>query len=187
MANPTDWAALPVRWAVYTPEKTLKLLSFCTLDAPESELRHQAEAAGFPWQSPFQEKTRWESFLRFFRDKLYDGCRHQAAYSAARAYYEEKLPDGSACFDMGYSGRLQAALCQLTQRALPVYYVHADGRNSERLSAAYDFPVHCFYPMAPAMSGRVPRVPAVLRRSALRGLRAAECACRPGVRAGGAQ
>lgn len=153
MANPTDWAALPVRWTVYTPEKTLKLLSFCTLDAPESELRHQAEAAGFPWQAPFQEKTRWESFLRFFRDKLYDGCRHQAAYSAARAYYEEKLPEGSACFDMGYSGRLQAALCQLTQRAIPVYYVHADGRNSERLSAAYDFPVHCFYPMPPAMSG----------------------------------
>ena len=54
---------------------------------------------------------------------------------------------------MGYSGRLQAALCQLTQRAVPVYYVHADGRNSERLSAAYDFPVHCFYPMPPAMSG----------------------------------
>ena len=49
--------------------------------------------------------------------------------------------------------QLQAALCQLTQRAVPVYYVHADGRNSERLSAAYDFPVHCFYPMPPAMSG----------------------------------
>jgi len=120
---------------------------------PEGERRHRAEAAGFPWQSPFQQKTRWESFLRFFRDKLYDGCRHQAAYSAARAYYEEKLPEGAACFDMGYSGRLQAALCQLTQRAVPVYYVHADGRNSERLSAAYDFPVHCFYPMPPAMSG----------------------------------
>lgn len=153
MANPTDWAALPVRWVAYTPAKTLRLLSFCTENAPESELRAQVEAAGFAWDKPFQEKQRWMAFLRFFRENLYDGCRHQMAYSTARAYYEDKLPEGTACFDMGYSGRLQAALCQLTQRSIPVYYVHADSRNSERLSDAYDFPIHCFYPVPPAMSG----------------------------------
>lgn len=153
MTNPADWTALPVRWAVYTPEKALHLLSFCVLDAPEAQIRAKVEEAGFPWDVPFQEKTRWEAFLRFFRETLYDGCRHQAAYSTAREYYEDKLPEGAACFDMGYSGRLQAALCQLVQRSIPVYYVHADTRNSERLSGVYDFPIHCFYPVPPAMSG----------------------------------
>lgn len=153
MANPADLAALPVNWRSYTPEKMLSLLSFCTLDMPEEAQHRQVEEAGFGWNAAFPEKRRFDEFMRFFRETLYDGCRHQAAYSLAREYYEEKLPPGTLCFDMGYSGRLQAALCQLVQRPVPVCFVHCSGESAQRLGAAYGFPVDSFYPVQPAMSG----------------------------------
>lgn len=151
ITNQADLAALPVSWQHYTPEKLMQLLSFCT--DKRADAQAMVQAAGYAWTEPFADKVQFDEFLRFFRERLYDGCAHQAAYSMAREYYEEKLPEGSACFDMGYSGRLQAALCQLTQRSIPVYYVHDNGDEATRLGAAYDFPITSFYPVAPAMSG----------------------------------
>lgn len=151
MTNSSDLSALPVNWRHYTPQKLLDLLSFCLRKQVDAQALVQS--AGYGWTELFEDKVQFDEFMRFFREKLYDGCAHQAAYSMAREYYEKKLPEGSACFDMGYSGRLQAALCQLTQRCIPVYYVHDNGDEAKRLGAAYHFPITCFYPIAPAMSG----------------------------------
>lgn len=150
MANSADMLALPINPVSYTPRKLLALLDFCTFRENAEE---RCEQADFALDAPFGDHLRYEAFIRWYYNALYDGCAHQRAYSLAREYYEAKLPEGSACFDMGYSGRLQAALSQLTGRGVPVYFVHDDAKECPRLAEAYGFRASCFYPMKPGMSG----------------------------------
>jgi len=151
--NPTDFYALPVNTPAYSVKKLLELLDFCTAEMPQEELRRQVEEAGFAWEENFPGRYRYHEFIRWYLDHLYDGRRHQQAYNALHAYYEPVLTPDAACFDMGYSGRLQAALNQLACRSVPVYFIHADDRNCPRLERAYDFEARCFYGMKPGMSG----------------------------------
>ncbi len=151
--NPSDFYALPINTPAYSVQKLLHLLDFCTVSQPEDALRHQVEAAGFAWDAPFPGRYRYLEFVRWYLDHLYDGIRHQKAYNELRDYYEPVLIEEAACFDMGYSGRLQAALNQLACRSIPVYFVHDDGKDSPRLARAYEFESRCFYGMKPGMSG----------------------------------
>ena len=151
--NKTDFYALPVNAPAYTAGKMLALLSFCTADVAQSELQSMVEAAGFKWDEPFGGNHRYAEFVRWYLANLYDGGKHQKAYNLLREYYENILTEGCACFDMGYSGRLQSALNQLARRSVPVYYIHSDDHECPRLASAYDFRTTCFYGMKPGMSG----------------------------------
>ncbi len=151
--NPTDFYALPINVPSYTVGKLMELLTFCTADLPQEALREKAESAGFAWDEPFPGHYRFLEFIRWFLENLYDGTRHQKAYNDLQAYYGPILTEGTACFDMGYSGRLQAALNQLAGRSVPVYFIHSDERECPRLERAYEFEARCFYGMKPGMSG----------------------------------
>jgi len=151
--NPSDFYALPVNTPAYSVVKLLHLLDFCTAERPEGELRRETEAAGFEWDTPFPGRYRYLEFIRWYLDNLYDGVRHQKAYNLLREYYEPILAEDTACFDMGYSGRLQAALNQLACRSVPVYFVHHDEKDCPRLERSHEFEARCFYGLKPGMSG----------------------------------
>jgi len=151
--NPTDFCALPINVPAYSVGKLVELLTFCTAELPSDTLREKAAEAGFSWDEPFPGQYRYLEFIRWYLDNLYDGVRHQKAYNDLNAYYEPILTEGTACFDMGYSGRLQAALNQLAGRSIPVYFIHSDEKVCPRLSRAFDFEARCFYGMKPGMSG----------------------------------
>lgn len=151
--NPADFYALPINVPAYSVSKLMHLLDFCTQEMPEDDMRSLVEDAGFDWESPFPGKYRYLEFMKWYLDHLYDGKRHQRAYNMLREYYEPVFTAGAVCFDMGYSGRLQAALNQLAGRSVPVYYIHAEDRDCPRLEDAYGYETFCFYGMKPGMSG----------------------------------
>lgn len=151
--NRTDFNCLPINIPAYSVMKLLNLLDFCTADMAQAEIRSICESAGFAWEEPFPGKYRYTEFIRWYLDNLYDGRKHQRAYNLLREYFEPILTPGTACFDMGYTGRLQSALNQLAGQSIPVYFIHDDGLESERLSDAFEFEVRCFYGLKPGMSG----------------------------------
>ncbi|MBQ8201124.1 MAG: glycosyltransferase [Clostridia bacterium] len=151
--HPSDFYALPVNTPAYSVGKVVRLLDFCTADKPPEQIRQEVEAAGFSWEQPFPGRYRYLEFIRWYLDHLYDGCRHQRTYNTLREYYEPILTEGTACFDMGYSGRLQAALCQLAGFGVPVYFIHDDEKECPRLERAYEYEASCFYGLKPGMSG----------------------------------
>ncbi len=152
-AHPSGFYNLPINIPAYSVQKTVALLDFCTAELPEEEIRRRVEEAGFDWSGVYPGRYRYLEFIAWYLDHLYDGRRHQIAYNTLRDYYEPVLTEGAACFDMGYSGRLQAALSQLAGHGVPVYFVHDDEAEAPRLSRAYRFPMDCFYGLKPGMSG----------------------------------
>ncbi len=152
-AHPTDFYDLPINIPAYTVEKTVRLLDFCTVDIPLAEMRKRAEDAGFSWQEPYPGRYRYTAFIAWYLENLYDGAKHQRAYDLLRDFYAPVLTPGCVCVDMGYSGRLQAALSQLAGWGVPACFVHDDGKEAPRLSRAYGDEIACFYAMKPAMSG----------------------------------
>jgi len=150
-----DFYALPVNCCSYTPEKMWKLLQFCAQGEKEAFFR-EAERAGLAWDQLFTSEKDYHTCMTVFLDKYYSQEKHQRAIEALRLYYAPLQNEHAVCFDMGYSGRLQAAISAVCGRPVPVCFVHRDGKDQcERMSQTYQFHVHQFYDVKPGMSGAI--------------------------------
>ena len=75
--------------------------------------------------------------------------------SALAAYFSDRLADGDACFDVGYSGRTLYILAKLTGRRLCGLFVHDYGDAPRALLRARGVTVKTFYEFAPAVAGHI--------------------------------
>ena len=58
-----------------------------------------------------------------------------------------------AVFDIGYSGRLQQIVCEISQKKIDVFYLHHDGQFAPLRAQQTGFEIHSFYPFSPKFSG----------------------------------
>ncbi len=81
------------------------------------------------------------------------GC---ARYRAAlKTYFSARLEEGTACFDVGYSGRTLYILAKLTGLPLRGLFVHEYGDAPHPLLAARGVSVKTFYEFAPSVAGHI--------------------------------
>ncbi len=149
--HPLDLYDLPVDITRQTPEKLMKLLSFCggkeSLDGvPEDRLYRGGEAF-----TP-------ESFQQFIGDFIrlyYDGKKHEQARTRIRDYLlhnaEAPVTEGAALFDMGYSGRIAQAVREAAGTAAPVFFFHGDGARQFLCEGQGGFSIRAFFDFSPYM------------------------------------
>jgi FMN phosphatase YigB (HAD superfamily) len=148
-----DFYALPINFWSYTPEKLWQLLSFCS-EGDEHDFFRAIEKVGLTKDRTFTSEKECHDCVSVFLEGYYSSEKHEQALNALRAYYTPLCNEHAACFDMGYSGRLQAAISSVCDRPVPVCFIHRDGKDQcERMSQAYNFKVHSFYDIKPGMSG----------------------------------
>lgn len=61
--------------------------------------------------------------------------------------------ENDVTFDIGYSGRLQAILCQLSDKHIDAFYIHNNGADSNVVAEENGFKIHSFYDFTPKISG----------------------------------
>lgn len=151
--NRLDFYSLPINWHSYTPAKLWQLLNFCS-DNQEDIFRQTVQANNISWDKAFSSERSLDECVTLFLSNHYDKQKHEEALNCLREYYSPLKDSHAACFDMGYSGRLQAAICNLCERPVPVCFIHQDDANTcDRLKQTYQFAVHNFYDIKPGMSG----------------------------------
>ena len=158
-----DLYDLPVDITYQTPEKILRLLCFCdrfnegALSEADSEdigSESEEQILGFERNLHFT-KDSFIAFIDKFIKERYDAGKHMAAKQHIKDYLNktlgEQLGYGTALFDMGYSGRIPAAIINVTGMVPAIYYFHADARNHFRYEKKSGMKVRSFFDFNPYM------------------------------------
>ena len=134
----------------HSPASILDLYAFCTREEFDRQafLRMLGRSPG----RRFADREDFERFIGAFLEEAYDGQRHEAARDRIRRYFS-RIGPGQAAFDMGYSGRIQEAVCAAAGCRVDVLYVHEDAARSGLYKQAGGFQSLCFYPFHPDITG----------------------------------
>ena len=144
---------LPVEYRAHTPMSLLKLLSFAV--APDMTEKRQREILKAEKISPdayIRDETQYTQVIRCFLERIYSQQTHQKACEVLKQYFSAVHP-GDVAFDMGYSGRIQAAICDACGRGVDVLFLHEDYSKSVQMRHYGQFAVSSFYDFRPTISG----------------------------------
>ncbi len=119
--------ALPVELRSHTPMSILKLLrKYFDPSLDEAGLERMVKAAGFVPDAHFTQRQEYTAFIRWFKSKLFDEKLLEREKALTARFYRERIPEGSLVFDLGYSGRIPAALQSALAWPVIFAYVHED-------------------------------------------------------------
>ncbi len=143
---------LPVEYRAHSPRSILKLLKFASRPVSQEETTRLLAKAGLRPEEKLRTEKEFFAVIHCFLEYLYSREIHEAAKDAVRRYFSRVRP-GDVAFDMGYSGRIQAAISQACGFGMDVLFIHEDYRQSTRLKASGDFRISAFYDFVPTVTG----------------------------------
>lgn len=154
--QPSDLYGIKDNIAVYnqTPETIYKVYAG-VLSELDDGLIEKYRQAGIIMNKKFAD----EEELKFFIDKLidfsYDKEKAQRSFETCSRYMKAEIGEGDVTFDLGYSGKLQSAICTALGFPVDTYYLHTNGLTAERQAKRKGFKTKSYYNFSPSMSGIV--------------------------------
>lgn len=146
----TDLYDLPVAVSHHNPLSICKMISFC-LNSQGDELTEKLSVSGFNPDKSFSDEKTFRKFIYFIISELYDENKLRAEQEKLKQYYS-CIEDNSVLFDMGYSGRIQNAICEAIGKPIDAFYVHTDNNKSFTFSKKNGFKIHSLYMSVPESS-----------------------------------
>lgn len=150
--NRMNFYQLPVEYRAHTPETLLDILKFADCGMESSEWMTLLEQNGLNPGTPFESKEKYHSFIKLFLENRYDEEKHERAKRIISRYYERINP-GAIAFDMGYSGRIQTAVCEALDHPVDVLFIHEDYMVSSKMKQYSGFEIMDFYEFSPCITG----------------------------------
>lgn len=151
ISSKTDFYDLPVEFLNHTPQSILKLLDFCTKDFNADELKKD----GILYNKTFNYDFEFRHFIKYYIENLYDENKHLTALKNVEMYYSKLSAENDVTFDLGYSGRIQAAVSKACGNGINVLFVHSDSQRSDSLKRKHNFDIDSFYDFYPNMTGLI--------------------------------
>ena len=142
---------LPIEYKAHSPRTLMEVLAPFT---KEIDYVSVINNEGIMYEENFSSIEDYHQFIKIFLKDLYDGDKHEREKTLVRQYYLRFIKDGIA-FDLGYSGRIQAAICDSINRSVDALFLHEDFDNSTRLKENRRFEIHSFYGYRPTVTGLI--------------------------------
>ncbi len=149
-----DLYQMPIEYRAHSPATILSILDFMTKEEAGRECREEMEKEGKNAENVFSTLQEYQKFIHTYIIRWYDVSKHESAKKLVKTYYGSLSEKGLA-FDMGYSGRIQASLCQASGRKIDAVFLHEDYQTSGRMKRSRHFRIRAFYPGRPEISGLV--------------------------------
>lgn len=145
---------LPIEHRAHTAMTLSEVLAFAV---PENRLNRKTlyellEKNGIVPNNTFDSVEDLHEYLDFYFNHLYDAQKHMEEVSKIKEYYS-RISANSLAFDMGYSGRIQSAICEAVGKPIDVAFVHEDYSTSIEMKDHCKFQIHNFYNYRPEISG----------------------------------
>ena len=138
-----------------TPEKIYQYLK-PVLSMPENKLWEVAADRQFYRDRKFRNYTEYDNFLKFICKNAFSTQLLEEYKSKLKMYFQGIFHEGDFIFDIGYSGRPEAALSNLLGYPVGSLYIHTNGDGfAEIRQRKYDIKCYCFYPMKPCITGAI--------------------------------
>ena len=155
LETPYDFFNMPIEIANHTPATVLSLLDFCSKKQNKQEIFCDLlSTLKMNETDCFSDVEQYYRFIQEFLTVLYDPKRHQEAKNLCTAYYS-RITSDSATVDLGYSGRIQGAVCSAVGHGVDVFFIHADDKQYKEKQKRHSFEIHAFYDFSPCMTGLI--------------------------------
>lgn len=110
------------------------------------------KAGGITPDQYMKDEDTYHRVIRFFLENIYSREVHRSSQALVERYFSQVKP-GDIAFDMGYSGRIQAAICRACGAGIDVLFLHEDYSKSIQMRGAGDFDIRSLYDFRPSVSG----------------------------------
>lgn len=150
--DPLSFYQLPIEFRAHTPTSLLELLGFASAPMTREQKHALLKEAGITPDRYLADQNEYHRVIRFFLQHIYSPEAHRSSQEAVKAYFSRVKPEDVA-FDMGYSGRIQAAISQACGTGIDVLFLHEDYCKSVELKAAAGFEISSFYDFHPTVTG----------------------------------
>ncbi|MDO4622181.1 MAG: HAD hydrolase-like protein [Eubacteriales bacterium] len=151
---PVDLYGLPVDLQYQTPRKLLKLLEFCDRYAGKAIRTEEEYILGFAIDEKLSSGA-FQSFISAFIRERYDAQKHREAVERIGDFLLHNtyapLTESAVLFDMGYSGRIPAAIATASGLKPTFYYFHSDAREHFRYEKRNGIRIRSFFDFNPYM------------------------------------
>lgn len=137
----------------FTEQTPLDILEFCSpcLIKSDDTVFNKYKLAGVSLDSKFSNRMEFFKFIKIMGDISFD---EDISYNSRKLLgaHLSKLFDGNcACFDIGYSGRIQKTVNDLIGKSVNVYYLHSNGdTTADELKNSCEF--ESFYEYTPRIT-----------------------------------
>ncbi len=140
---------------VSTPENVYQYLE-PALVIQEERLWQMATARGFYRDRQFHSIDEYEGFLSLLIEEAFSIEKLDEYKGKLKHYFAKIIHQGEFIFDVGYSGRPEAALSNLLGYPVGSLYLHTNGDGfAENRHRKYDIKCHCFYNIKPVITGAI--------------------------------
>lgn len=138
---------LPINYQSYNPLTLVKLLKCCCEETDETIICRIIKKAGFIPELNFGSQMVYYNFIKFFSENMFSIKKLEAEKNIVSEYYSNQIPKNSLVFDLGYSGRIPAALSRSIKYDVIYAYIHKDyssiddyiRQNKIDIRVMYDF------------------------------------------------
>lgn len=101
----------------------------------------------------FKNLREFESCMKVFIEELVDMTMLANYKENLKSYFSSMIQPGDYIFDIGYSGRPEAALSNLLGYPVGSFYIHVNSEVAGKRQQRYDCPCYCFYDYKPCITG----------------------------------
>lgn len=152
MNNTLDLYEYPTVIVNQSAETMKKRLAFCIKDIDDETYRKVLKSYHIDAEERFQDKQTYDAFISVFIKEFYSEDVHKLSKDLCTEYYS-RIEADSATVDMGYSGRIQGAVCEAAGHGVDVFFIHSDANQYMKESLSHNFKIYSFYGYTPCMSG----------------------------------
>jgi len=137
-----------------TPESIYKVYSD-VLKPLNEEMIQKFEQKGIRMNHNFSDEESFRFFIEQLVEYAYDGKKAEEAFRNCAEYFRNEVGKQDIAFDLGYSGKLQSAICKAIGFPVDVFFLHTNGFDAEQQARQNGYQIKSFYNFSTSMSGIV--------------------------------
>lgn len=140
---------LPVNYRSHTPLSLVDTLSCCVEEKDVEMQREKISEAGYFADMRFNKEEEYFDFINWFRKNLFSEKALNKSKEIVSKYYRSQIKENSLVFDLGYSGRIPAALKKCLSQKVTFAYVHKDDGSFSDYKRRESMDIEVLYSLTP--------------------------------------
>lgn len=152
---PSDLYSLYRKLNIHTcsPGKLAEYLDPIIPEEKKNRIEKIAVVHKIKTDAKFSSDIEFFTCLKLFIDEIVDFSLLPTHKKKLREYFSQIVKPGDYLFDVGYSGRPEAALSNILGFPVGSFYIHTNVDLAEKRQRRYQAPNLCFYPYKPKITG----------------------------------
>lgn len=120
-----------------------------------AEMKENFRSQGIIFDRKFANEEAFQFFIKNLIELAYDEEKAKASFERCRDYFSSKVGKGDAAFDLGYSGKLQSAMCKALGFPVDALFLHSNGFEASRQAKDNGYRIKTYYDFDVPLSGIV--------------------------------